>query len=432
MPDAVALPRSREQLAAILSWCYERDVPIVPRGGGTGFSAGAVPLDGGVVVGVERLTAIDDVDPESWTLRLGAGLRTWDVQRLARESGLWYPVDPGAGEVSCIGGNVATNAGGPHAFKYGVTGQHVLALDVVLGSGEQLSLGAGTAKDVAGYDLAHLIVGSEGTLALVAGVTLRALPARAAALPILAVYRDLESGTNALAAVRACGVVPAVLEYLDGGTVALAGLPPAFEVAREDIALAVLTEADGSSHEQATADREILREALAEDAAGISAPLQAREIADLWRWRDGVALGVNTLRGGKLSEDVAVPPARLAEAILGTLEIGRRHDLPACSWGHAGDGNLHSTFLVAPDSAADLGRAEIAAAELFALAIRLGGTISGEHGVGVVKREAAHAHTAPLVAALQEQVKLAFDPKGLLNPGKKLRRLVPAERATRV
>lgn len=418
-PDAVLLPRSADEVAALLGWCYERDLPIVPRGGGTGFSGGATPLGGGIVIGVERLRTVGEIDPASWTLRVGAGLTTWDVQRLARESGLWYPVDPGAGEASCIGGNVATNAGGPHAFKYGVTGHRVLALEAALAPGELVALGAGTSKDVAGYDIAHLMVGSEGTLGIVTEVTLGVLPAREAALPLVAVYADLGGGCEALEAARACGAVPAVLEFVDGATLALTGLPSGLAARAEDAALLLIAEADGPKA-AALEDRELLHEALADGALAVHVPADNQETAALWRWRDGIAHGVNSLCGGKLSEDIAVPPNRLAEGIEQTLAIGARQGLPACSWGHAGDGNLHSTFLISPADQAAMERAERAAEELFEFAVAVGGTPSGEHGIGLVKHAAVERHLPRRLLDLQREIKASLDPKGLLNPGKKV------------
>jgi glycolate oxidase subunit GlcD len=416
--DAVVLPRDAAALAAVVAWCAAHDVAIVPRGGGTGFAGGAVPLDGGVVIGTERLRGTREIDHAGWTAVVDAGFTTEEVRRFARENGLWYPVDPGAAEQSCIGGNVATNAGGPHAFKYGVTGRQVIGLEAVLASGEHVTLGGAVTKDVAGYALKDLLVGSEGTLALVTRVLLRLIPPPEAALPVVGFYPDVASGCLALDAARACGAFPALIEYLDGPALALSGVPGDARGAA-GAGFAVLVEADGSE-EQARLDRELLREALGEGALATWAPADSAGLRALWRWRDGVAHAVNTARGGKLSEDVVVPFARLREAIEATQELGARHRLPACSWGHAGDGNLHATFLVDPLDRGELARAEEACEELFDVALALGGSVSGEHGVGIVKRAAAARQFAAPVAALQAEIKRAFDPQGLLNPGKKL------------
>jgi glycolate oxidase subunit GlcD len=418
--DAVVLPRDAAELARVVTWCHDHDVAMVPRGGGSGFSGGAVPLDGGVVIGTERLRGAREVDHAGWTLGVDAGFTTEEVRRCARENGLWYPVDPGAAEQSCIGGNVATNAGGPHAFKYGVTGRHVLALEAVLATGERVALGAAVTKDVAGYALKDLLVGSEGTLALVTRVLLRLLPPPELALPLVGLYPDVASGCEALEAARACGAFPALIEYLDGPALALSGVPAGLDGAAA-AGFAVIVEADGSA-KQARAERELLAEALGEGALATWAPEDADGVRALWRWRDGVAHAVNTARGGKLSEDVVVPFACVREAVEATQELGARHDLPACSWGHAGDGNLHATFLVDPADPAQLARAEEACEELFDVALGLGGSVSGEHGIGLVKRAAADRQFSGPVAGLQDAIKRAFDPKGLLNPGKKVPR----------
>jgi glycolate oxidase subunit GlcD len=414
--DAVVLPRTAEEVAAVVSWCYERGVAITPRGGGTGWAGGAVPVEGGIVLSLERLDRVRAFEPTLWRMHVEAGVTTAAVRRLARESGLFFPPDPGAAEQSQIGGNIATNAGGPHAFKYGVTGAWVTGLEAVVAPGELVSIGGPVRKDVAGYDLKSLLIGSEGTLGVVTAAWLRLVPVPEAAWPVAALYPDTASGCRAIEAVVGNGVPVAALEFLDAATIAAAGR--AFPVPIAEPAFMVLVDADGSAHEAARVRDEAV-EVLREGALSVHAPASAAEIEALWRWRDGVSLAVQAVRGGKLSEDIVVPLDRLAEAIEGTLAIGARRGLPACSWGHAGDGNLHSTFLLEPGDQDELRRAEAAGEDLFALAILLGGSISGEHGTGWVKRGHLAEQWAPAAVALHRRVKEAFDPKGLLNPGKK-------------
>lgn len=405
--DAVVRPGSAEEVAALVAWCCERGVAIVPRGGGTGFAGGATPLDGGVVVALDRLDRVRAFDPLLWRIDVEAGVRTATVQRLARENGLVFPVDPGAAEQSQIGGNVATNAGGPHCFKYGVMRTWVLGLEAVLAPGELVRLGGPVRKDVAGYDLVGLLCGSEGTLGIVTAAWLRLMPAPPVALPVCGVFPDAAAGAAAIERVLGSGVLPAAIEYLDGATLRLAGagFPGGLPQGANFL---VIAEADGSEAEALE-----LAEALGEGALRPGP-------AELWRWRDGVSHAVSAQRGGKLSEDVAVPVDRLAEAVERTLEIGARHGLEACSWGHAGDGNLHSTFLLAPEDEDQRRRAGAAAQELMAMAIELGGTVSGEHGVGVLKNGFLSRQWAPAAVAAHRAVKAALDPRGVLNPGKKL------------
>ena len=418
--DAVALPRDAEQVAATVAWCYQHDVAIIPRGGGTGFAGGAVPVEGGVVLSLERLRALRAFEPERWRMWVEAGVPTSGVARRARENGLLYPPDPGAAESSQIGGNIATNAGGPHSFKYGVTGAWVTGLEVVLAPGELVRIGGPVRKDVAGYDLGALMIGSEGTLGVVTAAWLRLIPAPEAELPVLAAYPDADSGGAALAAVLAAGLQPATLEFLDAGAVsaARATLPEGIPTTAGFVLIA---EADGSRAE-AERVRDELVEVLGDGALAVHAPATREATRALWRWRAGVSLAVTASRGGKVSEDIVVPSERLAEAVGATRAIGERHGLPACSWGHAGDGNLHATFMIDRDDPAELGRAEEAAQEVFALAVALGGSVSGEHGIGLVKRGALARQWPPAALAAHAAIKAALDPKGLLNPGKKLAR----------
>jgi glycolate oxidase subunit GlcD len=420
-PDAIVQPGTAEQVADVLAWCYERGFAIVPRGGGSGFAGGAVPVDGGVVVSMERLNQVLSFEPELWRMRVQAGVATATVRRLARENGLTFPPDPGASEQSQIGGNIATNAGGPHAFKYGVTGHWVTGLQAVVPPGELIEVGGPIRKDVAGYDLRGLLIGSEGTLGLITSAWLRLIPAPEARLPVLALYPDAAAGCAAILRILESGLRPATIEYLDAGALAAAGgsLPGGTPA---DAGFLVLSEADGSeAAAQATADE--LAEALEAEALELRRFDSRGSVEELWRWRDGVSFAVSARRGGKLSEDISVPLDRLAEAISETVEIGRRHGLDACSWGHAGDGNLHSTFLVDSLDPDQLARASDAAEDLFGLAARLGGSVSGEHGLGWLKRGQLARQWGEGALRLHEEVKRAFDPKGLLNPGKKVARL---------
>ena len=412
--DLVVLPASAAEVTAVVAHCYANDLPITTRGGGTGFAGGAVP-QGGIVVGTERMARVRTFDPLLWRIEAEAGLTTAELRRIVRGSGLWFPPDPGAAEQSQIGGNVATNAGGPHAFKYGTTRAWVTGIEAVIPPGEILTTGGPVRKDVAGYDLVGLLAGSEGTLGIVTAVWLRLIPAVEAALPVAAAFPGTEAGCAAIEALMGSGVVPACIEYADEPALAATGRD--FPGGAPPAGFLVLTEADGSAAE-AEAGRTALREALqGAGATWIAAP-EGDEIPALWAWRDSISPRVTAVRGGKLAEDVAVPVDRLAEAIRGGAEIGRRHGLETMSWGHAGDGNLHTSFLVAPGDAGEHERAEAACGELFALALALGGTITGEHGIGLLKRSQLPDRLGPAGQRLNAGLKQLFDPKSLLNPGK--------------
>jgi glycolate oxidase len=415
--DAVVLPSTVDEVAAVMRWCYENNVALTARGGGTGLAGGAIPVQGGIVIGFERLNKVRQFDPLLWRIHVEAGVTTGDVQRLARENGLRFPPDPGAAEISQIGGNIACNAGGPHAFKYGVTGSWVTGIEAVIPPGEIVTVGGPIRKDVAGYDLKSLLVGSEGTLGLVTAAWLRLVPAPELELPVIGLYRDAEGGISAIERVLASGVVPAAVEYLDGVTLSYSGdaypfgLPPG-------AAFMVITEADGAQAEARRVASE-LQDALADDAVAVHAPTEPSEVAELWRWRAGAAFAILAQRGGAFSEDIAVPLDRLRDVARETLEIGARHDVPALSFGHAGDGNIHSTFLFSPENLDEERRADEACHELFDLALRLGGTVTGEHGIGWLKRGQLERQLGATGYDLHLRVKQAFDPKNLLNPGKK-------------
>jgi glycolate oxidase subunit GlcD len=417
--DAVVLPGSAVEVAEVVRWCYEHDVAIVPRGGGTGLVGGAVALEGGVVCSMERMKRVRELEPALWRMYLEAGVRTGDVRRLARENGLMFGPDPGASEQSQIGGNVATNAGGPHALKYGATGSWVTGLEAVIAPGELITLGGVARRDVAGYDLKSLLVGSEGTLGVITAVRLGLLPAPEAAIALVVFTRTRAEGCAAIGEVLAAGLRPAVLDFLDPETlVIVAGAYPG-EGVPEGAGFGLIVEVDGT-HAEAQVQRGELIELLGDRAVAIEEP---RDVAALWRWRDGFNGAVTGARGGKLSEDVVFPLERLGEGLERFGEIAAEHGLRSCAWGHGGDGNVHATVLVNPERAAELDAAEAVGEELFALAIALGGSITGEHGVGWVKRGWLARQLGDARAVeLHEQIKRVFDPKGLLNPGKKLAR----------
>src|SRR5205085_4542899 len=323
----------------------------------------------------------------------------------------------GAAEISQIGGNIACNAGGPHAFKYGVTGNWVTGIEAVVPPGEVVRFGGPIRKDVAPYDVKSLLVGSEGTLGLITAAWLRLIPAPELELPVIGLYRDAEGGISAIERVLASGVVPAAVEYLDGVTLSYSGDAYPFGIP-DGAAFMVITEADGAAAEARRVAAE-LEEALAEDAVTVHAPTGAGDVAELWRWRAGAAFAILAQRGGAYSEDIAVPLDRLRDVARETLEIGERHGVPALSFGHAGDGNIHSTFLFSPEDLDEERRADDACHELFELAQRLGGTLSGEHGIGWLKRGQLEHQLGPVGYDLHTRLKHAFDPKNLLNPGKK-------------
>lgn len=408
---ALVRPADAAQAAGIVAVCYDHGVPITPRGGGSGVSGGSVP-GGGVVVSLERMDRVRSFDPLLWRIELEAGVTTARLHRLARESGLMFPPDPGASEQSQIGGNLATNAGGPHALRYGVTRRWVTGVEAVLAPGELVSLGGPVRKDVAGYDLTGLLVGSEGTLGLITAAWLRLVPAPEARHVVAATYAADAGACAAIERILGIGIEAAAIELLDGTAMRLggAGFP-----GRAAPGALLLAEADGSAGE-AAARRDALIEAMAEGSSGTAVIAGTEQV---WRWRDGLSSRLAAVEGGKLSEDVVVPLDRLAELVERVPAIGRRHGLVGLNFGHAGDGNMHSSFLVDPGDDARFAAADAARGELLQLAVDLGGSISGEHGLGLVKSGMLGQQWNPAAVAAHAAVKRALDPKGLFNPGKK-------------
>jgi glycolate oxidase subunit GlcD len=416
--QAVALPGSAQEAAAVVGWCYAHDVPIVARGGGTGLLGGALASEGGVVLSLERLRAVRELEPGLWRMQVEAGVSTRDVQRLARENGLLFAPDPGAAEQSQIGGNVATNAGGPHALKYGVTGAWVTGVEAVLAPGELVQLGGWARKDVAGYDLKSLLVGSEGTLGVITAVRLRLLPAREATIALVVFLRDGTEGCAAMLEIAAAGIEPAALDFADGATLAHVGGGYPGELPA-GAGFVLLVEVDGSAEDAERAAAEVA-EVVGERAIAIQ---RTDDEAALWRWRDGFNGVVTRVRGAKVSEDVSFPVERLREGLERFAEIAERHGLRSCAWGHGGDGNVHATVLVDAANDAELDAAEAVGSELFTLVGTLGGSIAAEHGAGLLKSGLLADSWDARAVELHEQIKRSFDPKGLLNPGKKLGRL---------
>lgn len=419
-PDAVVTPADAAGVARALRWCYRHDVPVVPRGGGTGLVGGAVPVHGGVVISVERLGSVESVRPELGRMHVQAAVSTANVARLARENGLMFPPDPGAAAISHIGGNVATNAGGPHAFKYGRTRRWISGLEVALAPGELARFGADARKDASGYDLVGLLAGSEGTLGIVTAVQLRLTPAPALAVPVV-VFCAGAAAQGLLSELLSGGVQPAVLDFADASAFSLAGAgypgggASACRAAGTQDPFVFLIELDGSAGAVAEQRAELVALVGAHEAH-IDADLDP---AALWRWRDGLNGVIAGIRGGKVSEDISVPADRLLEAVAGVHAIADELGLQGCAWGHGGDAIVHATFLANPADAEELQRALRAGRRALSLALALDGSITGEHGVGVVKQELLGANWDAATLAAHGRIKAALDPRGLLNPGKK-------------
>ena len=418
-PDAVALPRDAAQVQALVRACRQHHVPVVARGRGTNTTGAAVPVAGGVVVSFERMDQVVDVRPGDRCAVVQPGVLNGDLQRALAPHGLFWPPDPTSADYSTVGGNLACNAGGPRAVKYGASRDNVLALTVVTGAGQLVRLGSATTKGSTGYDLQRLLVGSEGTLALVVEATLRLTPLPHARRLMRALYRDVGAAAAAVARLMAQPVTPSMLEFMDGDCVRLARDVGGAELPGSAGAL-LMIEADGDEATLAHAVNVLAAAAAGEGLLLIDDADDEAGRARLWAARKALSPALRTLAPGKINEDVVVPVSRIPALVDGVRGIARDVQLPIVTFGHAGNGNLHVNILYDPADANATARAHAALSRVFALTLSLGGTLSGEHGIGLAKRDFMADAIDASTLALMRQVKSVFDPDGILNPGKLL------------
>ncbi|MFL5300501.1 MAG: FAD-binding oxidoreductase [Anaeromyxobacteraceae bacterium] len=415
-PEVLALVESAEEVRRVFAIATRHRIPVVPVAARSGKSGGSLALAGGIAVSVERMNRVLEISAEDLTARVEPGVITGELQRQVEAHGLFYPPDPNSLDLCTIGGNVAENAGGPRALKYGVTREYVLGLEVVLPTGEILRTGRRTIKGVAGYDVTALLVGSEGTLGIVTEVTLKLLPRPRHVSTALVVFADVETAARAVSRVLAAGVIPRCLELLDDTALAACARSAPFKFP-PGAGAAVLVETDGNDEEAVFGDIVRVAELVQADAAGevIVAQNEAQR-REIWETRKYLSVNLRLLHPLKLSEDVAVPRSRIPEMVRRTREIGARYGFLVATYGHAGDGNLHANVLF--DREEERPRVEAAVGEVLRAAVDLGGTITGEHGVGLAKRDFLVYEQGEALVALQRRLKAVFDPLGLLNPGK--------------
>jgi glycolate oxidase len=419
LPDAVISPASTQEVSAILQVAHRAGMPVIARGMASGLAAGTVPFGGGLVLNLTRMNRILEIDAENMTATAQAGIITADLATAVEAQGLFYPPDPASIRQSTLGGNVACNSGGPACLKYGVTGDYVMALEAVLADGRVLRTGNKCIKDVTGYDLVHLLVGSEGTLAVITEITVRLLPKPKAKRTALAIFEDIAQASHAVNDILLAGVLPSTLEIVD--ETAVNCVEAYMHLGLDCTADAMLlVETDGDPE---SADREI--GVVAEvcrtgGARNVQVARDERERDDLWRARRSISPSLGRVRPNKLGEDIVVPRSAIPSMVVRIKQIALKYDLPIVIFGHAGDGNLHPNILFDKRDAEEWERVEAAVADLFAAAVELGGTLSGEHGVGVLKRPYLEMALGPLAVEVMQSIKKALDPKGILNPGKVL------------
>lgn len=415
-PDAVVFPTTHEQVVALVQSCRRHSVALTARGRGTNTTGASVPLGGGVVASFERMKRVPRIDPDDRVAVVEPGVLNGDLQAALVPHGLFWAPDPTSAPFCTIAGNIACNAGGPRAVKYGATRDNVLALRAVAGTGEDFRCGKPTTKGATGYDLTRLLIGSEGTLALVTEATLKLTPLATAKRTLRATYVDVTAAAQAVARIMAQPVTPCALEFLDDQCLLLARAHGGDAV---PIAGAMLIiEVDGEADALDAAVDALSRVAHGEGLVELSVANNAAEVATLWAARKALSPALRTLSPNKINEDVVVPVSRVPELVAATRAAAAKHGLPIVCFGHAGNGNLHVNLL--PRDAEEIARAQDALREILDAVIRLDGTLSGEHGIGIAKRDFMPRALDANALALMQRIKRESDPDGILNPGKLL------------
>lgn len=417
-PDAAVLPRTTEEVSRLIRLACELGLRIIPRGMGSGLAAATVPQGGGLVVVLTRMNRILEIDTVNAMVRTEAGVITAELQAEVEKHGLFYPPDPSSIRHSTIGGNIACNAGGPRCLKYGVTGDYVMGLTVVLADGEIMRTGGKPIKDVTGYDMNALFTGSEGTLGIITEALLRLIARPRYARTALVEFDSLDDASKAVNAILAAGIIPATLELMD--QTAIICVEEAMHLGlATDLEASLIVETDGSDEQTVVREIEAAAAICRESGArSVKVAQSEAERAALWRARRSISPALGRRAPNKLGEDITVPRSAIPEAARRLRAISAKYGLPIVIFGHAGDGNLHPNILFDKRDPEQWAKVEEMVRELFGVALDLGGTLSGEHGVGLLKKPYLEDALGPISIGVQRKIKQALDPQNILNPGK--------------
>ena len=416
VPDLIVFPNSASHVSSILVLANTHRFPVIPRGLGSGLTGGSVPTGGEVVLVFTRMNRILEIDTENLVTVVEPGVITFVLQEEVAKKGLFYPPDPSSYKYSSIGGNVAECAGGPNSMKYGVTRDYVLGLEVVLPTGEVMNTGVRTMKGVVGYDLTRLFVGSEGTLGVVTKVNLKLIPLPETKATMLALFKNVEEAAETVSAVVAARIVPSTMEFMDRASIRCSeqaspmGIP-------EDVDGLLIIEVDGDQASVMAQAEKIRKIVLEHHAIRCDLTQDLKEADKLWQARRTVSQATYNLNPVKVNEDVVVPRSEIPTLIRALEEMGKKYRIPILSFGHAGDGNFHVSMMI-KDTEEEHARAEAAVEELFARTISLGGTLSGEHGIGLSKAPYLGMELSDQAILTMKKIKQLFDPNNILNPGK--------------
>lgn len=418
-PDAVVFPQNVYDVSFVLKLANQYEFSVTPRGAGSGMTGGSLPVQKGVVLVMTKLNRILKIDKDNLTAMAEPGVVTGDFQRAVEKEGLFYPPDPSSSDFSTLGGNAAECAGGPKAVKYGVTRDYVLGLEVVLPTGEIITTGVQTAKGVVGYDLTRLLVGSEGTLGVITRLTLRLLPLPDMVKTLTVVFDQMETAARTVSEIIRKGIIPRSIEYMDNASIRCvedyikSGLP-------KDAEAILIIEVDGSADEVDHLVKRIESVCKKSGARQIKTAHTIEDAKNIWKARKAVSPALFKYGPDKINEDIVVPRSRIPDMVKKIKALSRKTGLTMVSFGHAGDGNIHFNVMLDKKIPEQLHKANQAVDEIFDYTLSLGGTISGEHGVGITKAPYMTKEISPESIALMRRLKAAFDPAGILNPGKML------------
>lgn len=419
-PDAVVFPKDEQDVSLVLKYCNEHHIIVVPRGAGSGFTGGALPANGGIVLSLERhMNKLLEIDMQNMLGIVQPGLINMEFQKAVEEVGLFYPPDPASEQYSTLGGNVSENAGGMRAAKYGITKDYVVALRAVLPNGEIIKAGKKTIKDVAGYNVAGILIASEGTLAVITEITLKLIPKPKFKQTYMGIFPNVSSAMNAVFKSLASGANPVAMEFLDA--LVIKALREKFKLDLPSDAGAILVgDVDGSSQEEVTSQLETLKASFAQNGSSDFTIAKDNEEANqLWFARRNASPAVTIYGTKKLNEDISVPRSRLPEALEGIYKIGEKYGFNVPCFGHAGDGNIHVNVMVKDkNNEKEMEDGHKAIEEIFQFVVDLEGTLSGEHGIGLSKAPFMHIAFSPAEMELFRSIKKAFDPNNILNPFK--------------
>lgn len=421
LPELVVKPGNTSQVSQILQVANRERIPVTPRGAGTGLAAGAVPFQGGIILSLEKMNKIQEVDLDNMFMVVEPGVTTAEVQKCAQEAGLLYAGDPCSADSSFIGGNIATNAGGNKAIKYGVTSHHVFGLEVVMATGEVALLGGKTIKETAGYDLIHLMVGSEGTLGIVTRIYLRLMPRPKFNGVILAPFKDVKSAIDLVPEmITKSGIIPTSIEFMDNLCIKAAELFLDRQLMFDEAAAFIIIELDGNSEHQLTAEMEMIAEQC--DRSGALDVLVGDNVTNqerIWKPRRVLAEALRVISPVYSMEDIVVPISQIAGMLMSINQLAGKFGIRIANFGHAGDGNIHATLLKDQlDERQWQEEKEKLLNDLYREVYARGGKISGEHGIGAKRKEALSRLVDPIALQTMKAIKKTLDPNNILNPGK--------------